>query len=113
MQKAAIKAWFECRYTTSSEEVGEGAKSVPRKTLLAEINRFLGHMEWPQWKAQSNMYKDWFLVEVLKVSGVDAAKGRPWLLYARDGFASGGDGGGGRNKEQRLAEMLEKIRAFL
>jgi hypothetical protein len=114
MQKAAIKAWFECHYTTSSDEVGEGAKSVPRKTLLAEINVFLDHMGWPNWKAQSSMYKDWFLVEVLKVGGADATKGRPWSLYARDGFAHGGDDGGGRrNKEQRLAEMMEKIRGFL
>ena len=90
-----------------------GAKAVPRKTLLAEINRFLEHMGWHAWKAQSSMYKDWFLVEVLKVSGANAAKGRPWSFYMRDGFAGVGDGGGGTNKEQRLAEMMEKIRAFL
>jgi hypothetical protein len=105
IQKAAVQAWFECHYTTSSDDVGEDTKAVPRKALLAEINRFLEHMSWPAWKAQSSMYKDWFLVEVLKVSGADAAKGRPWSLYARDGFE------GGKNK--RLAHMMEKIRLFL
>merc|ERR1711991_532177 len=71
----------------NSGEAGENPTKVPRKTLLQEINHFLHHMEWQQWKAQSNMYKDWFLPVVMGVDANTHAKGRPWSLYKRNGFA--------------------------
>lgn len=113
IQKMAIRTWFECHYTKNSGEAGENPTKVPRKTLLQEINHFLHHMEWQQWKAQSNMYKDWFLPVVMGVDANTHAKGRPWSLYKRNGFAPAGDVGNARNREQAIQEISQKIHAFL
>lgn len=63
-----------------TDEKAENANGILRKTLLEEINQFLEHMGWPVWKAQMNLYKDWFIPEVLKVSGADSAKGETLVL---------------------------------
>jgi hypothetical protein len=126
LKKAAIQAWFECHYTKTKPvagAVGETPSIVPRRLLLNQINIFLEHMGWPQWKAQSNMYKDWFLPEIMGVKNNDN-KGRAWVLYEKDGFAPannpanspGDDSSSGdkpKNLEQRIGEMNMKFRQFL
>ena len=107
------KGWSRLGSSAITDEKVENANGIPRKTLLEEINQFLEHMGWPTWKAQMNLYKDWFIPEVLKVSGADSAKGRPWSLCTRDGFAPRGNAENPRNQEQRLLEMTEKMRTFL
>lgn len=115
LQKAAVQAWFECHYT-KTKSVGETPSIVPRRLLLNQINIFLEHMGWPQWKAQSNMYKDWFLPEIMGVKNNDN-KGRAWVLYEKDGFAPASDGRGSgdkpKNLEQRIGEFNMKFRQFL
>ena len=59
------------------------------------------------------MYKDWFLREVMNLSDDDIKKGRNWSLFYKDGFAPGGKAENARNKEQRMAEMVAKLRQYL
>ena len=65
IQKAAVKAWFECHYSLGDTGDSVVPVAVSRKTLLTEMNAFLAFMQWPVWKTQSAMYKDWFLREVM------------------------------------------------
>jgi RNA recognition motif-containing protein len=120
VQKAVIKAWFESHYIrkTSNADVdvvGAGEVPVPvsRKALLGEINTFLEGMGWPIWKTQSGLYKDWFLREIMALSQIDISKGRNWCLFYRDGFAPGGNGDDARNRQQRMEEMIIKLREFM
>ena len=59
------------------------------------------------------MYKDWFLREVMNLSDDDIKKGRNWSLFYKDGFAPGGKVDKARNKEQRMAEMVAKLRQYM
>jgi len=59
------------------------------------------------------MYKDWFLREVMNLSDNDIKKGRNWSLFYKDGFAPGGKVMNARNKEQRMAEMVAKLRQYM
>ena len=106
LQKAAVRAWFECHYSLDSDNADDGV-AVSRKTLLDEINAFLASMQWPTWKAQSAMY-DWFLREVMGLSDHDIRKGRNWVLHYRDGFAPGGNQGNARNQQQRFEALVRK-----
>jgi hypothetical protein len=113
VQKATIKAWFEAHYSRegpNNNGAGEIASAVTRTTLLAEVNAFFVHMGWPKWKTQSPLYKDWFLREVMALSDDDIRKGRNWSLFHKDGFAPGGDVENARNKEQRMTEIVAKLR---
>jgi hypothetical protein len=113
IQKATIKAWFEAHYSRRGNNAGENAAAVGRSTLIKEINSFLESMGWPTWKTQSPMYKDWFLREVMGLSDDDIKKQRNWSLFHKDGFAPKGNVENARNKEQRLAEMVEKLRQYM
>ena len=59
------------------------------------------------------MYKDWLLREVMNLSDDDIRKGRNWSLFHKDGFAPGGNVGDARHKEQRMAEMVVKLRQYM
>jgi hypothetical protein len=59
------------------------------------------------------MYKDWFLREVMNLSDDDIRKGRNWSLFQKDGFAPGGNVDDARHKEQRMAEMVAKLRQYM
>ena len=110
------RLWFESHYAqgeAAGRGAGENAEAVARKTLLSEVNALLSAMGWPAWKTQSAMYKDWFLREVMGLSDDDIRKGRNWSLFRRDGFAPGGDGEQARNREQRLAGMMVKLRQYI
>lgn len=87
--------------------------AVSRKTLLGEINAFLASMQWPTWKTQSAMYKDWFLREVMGLSDDDIRKGRNWSLHYRDGFAPGGHGDNARNQQQRFDALVRELRKYM
>jgi hypothetical protein len=115
VQKATIKAWFEAHYSREGPNAGAGeiASAVTRTTLLAEVNAFLAHMDWPKWKTQSPLYKDWFLREVMALSDDDIRKGRNWSLFHKNGFAPGGNVNNARNKEQRMAEVVAKLRQYM
>ena len=92
------------------QRAGELAEAVSRTTLLAEVNKMLGRMGWNTWKSQSAMYKDWFLRNVMGLTDDDIRKGRNWLLFRRDGFAPGGDMDRARNQDQRITEMVDKLK---
>jgi hypothetical protein len=117
VQKATVKAWFEAHYSREGPNnnggAGEIASAVTRTTLLAEVNAFLAHMGWQKWKTQSPLYKDWFLREVMALSSDDIRKGRNWSLFHKDGFAPGGSVDNARNKEQRMSEMVVKLRQYM
>ncbi len=117
IQKATVKAWFEAHYSRRANNndpaAGEKPFIVNRSTLLKEINIFLESIEWPTWKTQSPMYKDWFLREVMNLSDDDIKKGRNWSLFYKDAFAPGGKVDKARNKEQTMAEMVAKLRQYL
>jgi hypothetical protein len=119
VQKAVIRTWFECHYARKGDanNVGDDAGEIPvavsRMTLLGEINAFLESMGWPTWKTQSALYKDWFLREIMGLSDNDIRKGRHWSLFYKDGFAPGGNGDGARNRQQRMAEMIAKLRTYM
>jgi len=57
VQKAAVRSWFECKY---SREPLAGAGSMlyklNRTTLLGEINVFVLAMGWPKWSSQTLPY---------------------------------------------------------
>ena len=83
------------------------------RTLLAEITAFLISMGWPEWTTQSPMYKDWFLRHVMSLTDDDIRKERNWSLFHKDGFAPGGNVRDARLKEQRMAEMVVKLRQYM
>ncbi len=114
VQKAAIRAWFECHYMSGrGAAVGENPVAVARKTLLGEINAFLEGMGWPTWKTQSVLYKDWFLRDVMALTDDDIRKGRNWSLHYRDGFAPGGHMGNARTQQQRMYEVTVYLRKYM
>jgi hypothetical protein len=49
----------------------------------------------------------------MTLSDDDIRKERNWSLFHKDGFAPGGDLDNARNKEQRIAEMVAKLRQLI
>ncbi len=115
VQKAVIRAWFECHYYAGNRgsAVGENPVAVARKTLLGEINAFLASMGWPAWKTHSALYKDWFLRDVMALTDDDIRKGRNWSLHYRDGFAPSGHVGNARTQQQRMDETVVELRKYM
>jgi hypothetical protein len=86
----------------------EIAAAVTRTTLLAEVNTFLV----AQMENSISLYKE-ETREVMALSDDDIRKGRNWSLFHKDGFAPGGDVENARNKEQRITEMVAKLRQYM
>ena len=113
-QKAVILAWFECHYTKKEDGgVGEIPVYVSRSTILNEVNALLSSMGWQKWKAQSTLYRDWFLREVMGLDDDDIRKGRNWSLYRKDGFAPGGNSKNARTQQQRMDELIVGLKKYM
>ena len=113
-QKAVILAWFECHYTKKEDGgVGEIPVYVSRSTILNELNALLSFMGWQKWKAQSALYRDWFLREVMGLDDDDIRKGRNWSLYRKDGFAPGSSVKNARAQQQRMEELVVNLKKYM
>ena len=114
-QKAVVLAWFECHYTKKEEGGGAGENPVyvSRSTILNELNALLASMGWPKWKAQSALYRDWFLREVMGLDDDDIRKGRNWSLYRKDGFAPGSNVKNARSQQQRMDELVAGLKKYM
>ena len=93
--------------------MGEIPVYVSRSTILNELNALLSSMGWQKWKAQSTLYRDWFLREVMGLDDDDIRKGRNWSLYRKDGFAPGSNVKNARSQQQRMEELVVNLKKYM